>query len=74
MCGVEDPCPVRLAALRWLDLYGVLPTRIPGTTQPERIGLRRAWGDNSGGQAPNWFTASTDVDQSMANPTSGTTR
>lgn len=40
-CGASGDCPEREAAARVFAQYRQLPKRRPGSSQPERIGLRR---------------------------------
>jgi hypothetical protein len=48
VCHVEGPCRPQLAIVRKLMVYGQLPRRQPGATQPERIGPQRGRG--------SWFS------------------
>ncbi|MDR7278691.1 hypothetical protein [Catenuloplanes atrovinosus] len=49
VCDLEGPCPLRRAALRVFGRYSRLPSRQPGATRPQLIGLRRV------GVRTEWF-------------------
>jgi hypothetical protein len=43
VCGEEDPCSLRLVAMRVFTRYQRLPRRCPGASRPEQVGTPKAW-------------------------------